>query len=131
LARDTQISINRSSLPDLRTFPKVFSYRVINLAIVIRTGYIRKAVRKTTWREGDSSYRDILIYLYLTGVHPTSVYLMDVYLMDVYLMDVCLIDVYLTDMYFTGVHLMGVHPMVVHLMGVYLMGGYTSWVCTS
>jgi hypothetical protein len=41
-----------------------------------------------------------MIYLCLTGVHPTSVHLMGgclmgVYLTGVYLMDVCLLGVYL------------------------------------
>ena len=51
-----------------------------------------------------------MIYLYLTGVHPTSVHLiggclMGVYLTCVYLLGVYLTDVHLMDVYLTGVHL--------------------------
>jgi hypothetical protein len=50
--------------------------------------------------------RMLMIYLFLTGVHPTSVHLIGG----------CLMGVYLTDVHLTGVHLTGVHLTGVHLM---------------
>jgi Pentapeptide repeats (8 copies) len=71
--------------------------------------------------------RTLMIYLFLTGVHPTSVHLIGgcligVYLTGVYLTGVYLTGVYLTGVYLTGVHLTGVHLTGVHLTGVHLTG---------
>src|SRR5271155_2489137 len=61
--------------------------------------------------------RTLMIYLFLTGVHPTSVHLIGGCLMGVYLTCVYLLGVYLTDVHLTCVHLTGMC-----LMGVYLIG---------
>ena len=71
--------------------------------------------------------RTLMIYLFLTGVHPTSVhliggYLMGMYLTCVYLTDVHLTGVYLMGVYLTGLHLTGLHLMAMCLMGVRLTG---------
>jgi hypothetical protein len=50
--------------------------------------------------------RTLMIYLFLTGVHPTSVHLIGGCLMGVYLTCVYLLGVYLTDVRLTYVHLM-------------------------
>src|SRR5947209_8283602 len=60
--------------------------------------------------------RTLMIYLFLTGVHPTSVHLTGGCLMGAYLTCVYLLGVYLTDVHLTGVHLTGMC-----LMGVYLI----------
>jgi hypothetical protein len=56
--------------------------------------------------------RTLMIYLFLTGVRPTSVRLIGG----------CLMGVYLTGVYLTGVYLTGVYLTGVHLTGVYLLG---------
>src|SRR5271155_5055185 len=67
-----------------------------------------------------------MIYLYLTGVRPTSVHLMGgcligVHPMGVHLTGGCLIGAHLMGVHLTGVYLMGVHLMGVYLTGVHLI----------
>jgi hypothetical protein len=91
--------------------------------------------------------KTLMIYLFLTGVHPTSVHLIGGCLMGVYLL-----GVYLTDVHLTGVHLMEIHfksryvshrrashghvshgrvpyRRHLHLIGVYLTGVHLMGVC--
>jgi hypothetical protein len=65
-----------------------------------------------------------MIYLFLTGVYPTSVHLIGGCLMGVYLTCVYLLGVYLTGVHLTGVHLTGMCLMGVYLTGMHLMGVY-------
>jgi hypothetical protein len=83
--------------------------------------------------------RTLMIYLFLTGVHPTSVHLIGGCLMGVYLTGVYLLGVYLTGVHLTCVHLTGVHLMEihfksrhvsqVHLMAMCLMGVHLTGMC--
>jgi len=59
-------------------------------------------------RTSTNRMRTLMIYLYLTGVHPTSVHLMGGCPIGVYLTGMCLLGVYLTGVHLTGVHLTGV-----------------------
>ena len=68
-------------------------------------------------RTSTNRMRTLMIYLYLTGVHPTSVHLMGGCPIGVYLTGMCLLGVYLIvviyiliDVYLTGVHLIGRVP---------------------
>ena len=58
-------------------------------------------LRRGVGAKSTTHMKTLMIYLFLTGVHPTSDHLIGGCLMGV-----CLFGVYLTDVHITGVHLM-------------------------
>src|SRR5947209_1296282 len=96
-----------------KTFAAEADRDLLSLSAKTRILQLKGLDRSTT------HMRTLMIYLFLTGVHPTSVHLIGGCLMGVYLTGVYLLGVYLTGVYLTGVHLTGVHLMAMCLMGVH------------